>query len=72
MGFSVRLKALRAQAKETQEQVARATNISVKQLQRFEYGEQKPEFDDLWALADHFHVTVDYLMGRTDENKYEV
>ena len=72
MGFSVRLKALRAQAKETQEQVARATNISVKQLQRFEYGEQKPGFDDLGALADHFHVTVDYLLGRTDGNKYEV
>ena len=72
MGFSVRLKALRAQAKETQAQAARATNISVKQLHRFEYGEQKPGFDDLWALADHFHVTVDYLMGRTDENKYEV
>ena len=32
-------------------------------------GEQKPGFDNLWALADHFGVTVDYLMGRTDEKR---
>ena len=38
-----------------------------KQVVRFEHGEQKPGFDNLWALADHFKVTVDFLMGRTDD-----
>ena len=57
---------------ETQGQLAAAIGGSIKQIVRFEKGEQKPGFDNLWKLADHFHVTVDYLMGRTDENKYEV
>lgn len=54
---------------ETQKMLASAIGISVNQVIRFEKGEQKPGFDNLWALADHFGVTVDYLMGRTDENR---
>ena len=65
----VRLKELRKEAGETQKMLASAIGISVNQVIRFEKGEQKPGFDNLWALADHFGVTVDYLMGRTDENR---
>ena len=49
--------------------LASAIGISVNQVIPYEKGEQKPGFDNLWALADHFGVTVDYLMGRTDENR---
>ena len=69
MDFYVRLKELRKEAGETQKMLASAIGISVNQVIRFEKGEQKPGFDNLWALADHFGVTVDYLMGRTDENR---
>ncbi|MBO3279295.1 MULTISPECIES: helix-turn-helix domain-containing protein [Intestinimonas] len=69
MEFYVRLKELRKEAGETQKMLASAIGISVNQVIRFEKGEQKPGFDNLWALADHFGVTVDYLMGRTDENR---
>ena len=69
MDFYVRLKELRKEAGETQKMLASAIGISVNQVIRFENGEQKPGFDNLWALADHFGVTVDYLMGRTDENR---
>ena len=65
----MRLKELRKEAGETQKMLASAIGISVNQVIRFEKGEQKPGFDNLWALADHFGVTVDYLMGRTDENR---
>ena len=65
----MRLKELRKVAGETQKMLASAIGISVNQVIRFEKGEQKPGFDNLWALADHFGVTVDYLMGRTDENR---
>ena len=69
MEFYVRLKELRKEAGETQKMLASAIGISVNQVIRFEKGEQKPGFDNLWALADHFGVTVDYVMGRTDENR---
>ena len=69
MEFYVRLKELRKEAGETQKMLASAIGISVNQVIRFEKGEQKPGFDNLWALADHFGGTVDYLMGRADENR---
>lgn len=72
MEFYVRLKELRKEAGETQKMLASAIGISVNQVIRFEKGEQKPGFDNLWALADHFGVTVDYLMGRTDENRFGI
>ena len=59
MEFYVRLKELRKEAGETQKMLASAIGISVNQVIRFEKGEQKPGFDNLWALADHFGVTVD-------------
>jgi transcriptional regulator with XRE-family HTH domain len=64
MEFSERLKFLRKKANETQPVLAAAIGVSTKQIVRFESGEQKPGFDNLWKLADHFQVTVDFLMGR--------
>ena len=53
--------------KETQVQTAKAIEITDRQYQRFEAGENLPGFENLCALADHFGVTLDYLAGRTDE-----
>ena len=64
MEFSERLKELRKRADETQKVVAEAIGVSVNQIVRFESGEQKPGFDNLWKLADHFQVTMDFLAGR--------
>ena len=65
MEFYIRLKELRQKAGEKQEEVASAVGCATRQYQRFEKGEQKPGFDNLWKLADHFGVTIDYLVGRT-------
>ena len=67
MEFRIRLKELRSEGGEKQEEVAKAVGCTTRQYQRFEHGEQKPGFDNLLALADHFKVTVDFLMGRTDD-----
>ena len=67
MEYNERLKELRTKHGETQGQLSAAIGVSVKQIVRFEKGEQKPGFDNLWKLADHFGVTIDYLVGRTDE-----
>ena len=67
MEYNERLKELRTKSGETQGQLSAAVGVSVKQIVRFEKGEQKPGFDNLWKLADHFGVTIDYLVGRTDQ-----
>ena len=67
MEIHERIKELRKEFKESQVKVAEATGITPRQYQRFEAGEQKPGFENLCALADHFGVSLDYLAGRTDE-----
>ncbi len=66
MELHERIYALRKEKKEKQTETAAAIGLTVRQYQRYEAGEQKPNFDNLCALADHFGVTLDYLAGRTD------
>ena len=61
-----RLKSLRQERGLAQRTVAIAINITDRNYQRFEYGE-KPRYDTLIALADYFDVSIDYLVGRTDD-----
>ena len=35
--------------------------------QRYEYGDRSPAFEQLIALADYFDVSLDYLVGRSDD-----
>ena len=67
MEIHERIKELRKEFKESQVKVAEAIGITPRQYQRCEAGEQKPGFENLCALADHFGVSLDYLAGRTDE-----
>ena len=49
--------------------MAAAAGMTDRQYQRFETGKQKPGFDSLLALADHFGVSLDYLAGRSDRRE---
>lgn len=60
-----RLKELRAEHNVTQKQTAIAVGISEITYQRYEYG-RAPAYDKLIQLADFFDVSLDYLVGRTD------
>ena len=64
--FPERLKALRKKNGWTQREAAEATGMSYRGLQDLEAG-KKPVYDSLLKLADGFEVSVDYLMGRTDD-----
>lgn len=66
MTFAERLRELRKERGETQVETAKAVEITDRQYQRFEAGENYPGFDNFCALADHFGVSLDYLAGRTD------
>lgn len=62
-----RLRALRAEKHETQKQVAEAVGLNERHYQFFEYGKHLPSLENAWKLADHFGVSIDYLVGRSDE-----
>ena len=63
--LSQRLLKLRKESGLTQQQVANIIQITLRQYQRFEKGEQKPGYDNLIKLADCFQVSLDYLTGRS-------
>ena len=66
MTFADRLRELRAARGLTQKDVYTAIGVSPIVYQRYEYG-RSPARDKLLALADYFQVSLDYLVGRTDE-----
>lgn len=64
--FADRLRALRLLKHETQKQIAELLSIAERNYRRYEAGEVDPSASNLSVLADHFNVSVDYLMGRTN------
>ena len=60
------LKEQREKAGLTQVELAKRLNITERQYQRLEAGDSWPRFKTLIALADFFAVSIDYLVGRTD------
>lgn len=66
MTFADRLKELRQLRQLTQKDVYTAIGVLPIVYQRYEYG-NSPAFDKLIALADYFDVSLDYLVGRSDE-----
>lgn len=64
--FNEHLKKIRKDKKKTQKEVANAIQLSERNYQSFEYGKVKPSFETLIALADYFDISIDYLVGRTN------
>lgn len=62
-----RLKRLRKSKSLTQVQMAKEFNLSERQYQNYEIGVSKPSYDVLLLLADFFNVSIDYLVGRSDD-----
>ncbi len=60
------LKRFRKEFKITQKQAANAANIAERVYQSYEYGKVVPTATVLINLADCFDVSLDYLVGRTD------
>ena len=67
MEFELRLKQMRKQSGQSQREIAEILGITTRQYQRFECGEQRPGYENLIKIADHFNVSLDWLTGRTDE-----
>lgn len=69
MNFHVRLKELRQSNLKTQKELAEYLGITERSYQRYEAGDREPDIKGLNVLADYFKVTVDYLLGRTENPK---
>ena len=65
-GDFVRLKELRKKKGVSQLRLATDLNTTQNTISRYETGEREPGIDELIKIADYFNVSVDYLIGRTE------
>ena len=63
--FADKIRVLRKEKKRTQAEVANDVGLASRGDQDLELG-AKPGFDNLLHIADFYDVSVDWLMGRTD------
>ena len=68
------LKKVRTEKHATQAQIADFLGVTIKTYRGYEKGQEYPKLESLIALADKWHVSIDYLLGRSDctsvENEY--
>lgn len=65
--FPNRLRALREGHKATQSKLASIIGVTDRAFRHYEHGDREPNIDALIALADYFDVSLDYLVGRSDD-----
>ena len=64
--MTTNLKKLRIQKKKTQLNVQMETGIEQALLSKYESGKRIPPTETLITLADYYGVSMDYIMGRTE------
>ena len=66
MNFSERVKTLRIEHNYSQVQLAELIGVTRNMMQIYEKGTKEPTLSKLIAFANLFNVSIDYLVGRTD------
>ena len=61
-----RLKKLRQERKISQLRLAIDLNMNQNTISRYENMEREADYKTLIQFADYFNVSLDYLLGRTD------
>lgn len=67
--ISKRLRKLREENHLLQKDVAKYLNITTSAYGYYEQGKRNPDIETTKNLADFFNVSIDYLLGRTDEKR---
>ena len=65
------LKKLRTEKGISQQKLAEALGVSQQAINKYENQNCEPDIDMLIAMADYFGTTVDYLIGKKDDNPYD-
>lgn len=60
------LKTLRKNSKKSQQEVCTSLNIEQSTLANYENDKRIPKIDILIKIANYYNVSVDYLLGRTE------
>ena len=68
MTYQRRLRDLREDHDKTQQQIADILGTSQTMYARYERGANELPLRHLLVLADYYGVSVDYLLGRSDED----
>ena len=63
----LRLRDLREDKDLTQEELSKAINITQRSYSYYERGDHMIPPEILCRLADYYHTSVDYLLGRTSD-----
>ena len=70
--FPARLRYLREQKGETQEQLAEAMGYDLEDITKWEAGENRPEFKEFSELTRYFETNLDFLLGRDGQKSKTV
>ena len=62
--FSVNIKKLRRQNRETQQRMADRLGVSQRTVASWEGGDRMPTYETLLQIANLYQVSTDYLLGR--------
>lgn len=65
--FSARLNNLRKEKKVSLVCLGDVIGVSNQAISLLEQGKRSPSFEVVCALADYFDVSLDYLVGRSDD-----
>ena len=68
----MRLKELRLKRGITQLKLALDLNMNQNSISRYETGQREADYKTLIAFADYFNVSIDYLLGRTDDPTFHL
>ena len=66
MDLTESLKRFRTEFKVTQKQAAVGAGVAERLYQKYEHGETSPSVHVMMKLADSYNVSLDYLVGRSD------
>lgn len=64
--FAQRIKYFRKSYKLKQEDIGKLINVSKAQISEIERGRKSTSLENIVILAEYFNVSLDYLIGRTD------
>ena len=65
--FSKRISSLRTQKNLTQQQLAAAVGLKNTAISMIESAQRAASIEVVYALADYFDVSIDYLVGRSED-----
>ena len=67
--LSSKIKALRKEKKQTQQNIADLLGVRRSTYGEYERGKILPPMDKLKIIAEHFGVTIDYLIGNEEQTE---